>query len=69
MADSNMTLIETLIEEHNHDPKALLESLVRALPSRVVIDHLEWVSDQEDWTFKVNADGAIYDSEKAEVET
>lgn len=60
-------LIFELIEDHNHDPRELLKSLALALPSAVLIEHLEYISDVEDWTYKVNSDGEIYDSEKEDI--
>lgn len=64
MADCNMGVVERLLDEHGHDPRELLESLVRALDSRVFTDHMEWISGIEDWRYKVNESGELYDSEK-----
>jgi len=61
---STTDICHELIEQHNHNPKKLLFSLVRALPHAVLVEHLEYISDVEDWTYKVDDKGRIYDSEK-----
>lgn len=57
---STTDIVYELIEDYNHDPRQLLESLVRALPYAVLVDHLEYISDVEDWTWRVNGKGEIY---------
>lgn len=59
--------IEQLLDEpHNHNPQTLLKSLCKALGRKFLADHLEYVSGVEDWRFKINKAGYIYDSEKSE---
>ena len=61
---STIDICHELIEDHNHNAKDLLFSLVRSLPHAVLVEHLEYISDIEDWTYKVDSSGRIYDSEK-----
>jgi len=58
---SAKSLIPILIEDFGHNPNHLLESLIHAMSSKEIVEHLEYISDVEDWRFRVNEKGEIYE--------
>jgi hypothetical protein len=59
--------LEQLFEnEYCFGPKQLLLSLEAYLGRQEMVEALEYISRVEDWRFKINESGEIFDSEKDE---
>jgi hypothetical protein len=67
MKKEKFECLEQLFEnEICFDPKQLLLSLEAYLGKREMIEALEYISRVEDWKYKINESGEIFDSEKDE---
>ncbi len=56
-------IIFELIEDHDCDPRTLLDALVRALPEDIAREHIEYILRVGDYSMRLDDDGNLIKQE------